>query len=84
MAILQDLSGKTQAELVAMVQALQAKVATRQTISCKVSEKGAVSVYGLQRWPVTLYSAQWERLFAASDGIKAFMKANAASLATKD
>ena len=43
------------------------------SLSCKVSEKGALPVYGLQRMPVTLYAEQWERLLAFADGIKAFI-----------
>lgn len=42
--------------------ALREAAAKRSALSCKVSEKGAISVYGLQRWPVTLYAEQWERL----------------------
>jgi hypothetical protein len=46
----------------------------RSTLYCKVSQKGAVSLYGLQRMPVTLYVEQWERLFGFSDQLQAFMK----------
>ncbi len=46
----------------------------RGALYCKVSEKGAVSVYGLQRMPVTLYVEQWERLLAFGDQIKAFVE----------
>jgi hypothetical protein len=42
--------------------------------SLKVSEKGGVSVYGLGRFPVTLYKEQWTKLLAMSDDIKAFIK----------
>jgi hypothetical protein len=42
----------------------------------KVSEKGAVSVYGLGRFPVTLYREQWEKLLAMADPIKAFIAKN--------
>jgi hypothetical protein len=42
----------------------------------KVSEKGALSVYGLGRFPVTLYKEQWVRLLDYSDQIKAFLKEN--------
>jgi len=52
------------------------KAPTRGTISLKVSEKGAVSVYGMGRFPVTLYKEQWEKLLATSDQIKAFIEAN--------
>ena len=53
-------------------------------ISLKVSEKGAVSVYGMGRFPVTLYKEQWEKLLAMSDQIKAFISENATRLKTKD
>jgi hypothetical protein len=43
------------------------------SLSCKVSEKGALSVYGLQRMPVTLYAEQWERLLAFAEDIKRFI-----------
>jgi hypothetical protein len=56
---------------------------TGGTLSCKVSEKGAVSVYGLQRMPVTLYGAQWERLLGFADEIKKFIAANKSKLSTK-
>ncbi len=50
----------------------------------KVSEKGALSVYGMGRFPVTLYKEQWLRLLAMADDIKAFIAANAASLKSKE
>lgn len=49
----------------------------------KVSEKGAISVYGLQRMPVTLYGEQWKRLFAHREQIEAFAETNKAKLSTK-
>ncbi len=52
-------------------------------IRMKVSEKGAVSVYGLGRFPVTLYKEQWLRLLDMSDDIRAFIAANEAQLKTK-
>ncbi len=53
-------------------------------ITCKVSEKGAVSVYGFQRFPVTLYAEQWERLLSeGTPVISAFIKANRPKLMTK-
>ena len=57
--------------------------ADRGQIKFGVSAKGAVSVYGLQRFPVTLYSNQWERLLAAGPEMKTFMQANADKLAVK-
>jgi hypothetical protein len=49
----------------------------------KVSEKGALSVYGLGRYPLTLYRGQWERLLAVSDQIRSFIESNATKLKTK-
>lgn len=54
------------------------------TVSLKVSEKGAVSVYGLGRFPVTLYREQWEKLLALSDQIKTFIADNKDKLKTKE
>jgi hypothetical protein len=52
-------------------------------LSCKVSEKGAVSVYGLQRMPVTLYGGQWDRLLAFVPKLQAFLKEHASELSAK-
>ena len=52
-------------------------------LSLRVSEKGGLSVYGLGRFPVTLYKEQWEKLLGMVDEIKAFIKANEGSLKTK-
>jgi hypothetical protein len=52
-------------------------------VSMKVSEKGGVSVYGLGRFPVTLYKEQWARLLDMADEIRAFIRENEASLKTK-
>ena len=57
---------------------------TRGSLYCKVSQKGAISVYGLQRMPVTLYLEQWERLLDFSDDIRAFIKQNDAELKRKE
>lgn len=56
----------------------------KRGLSCKVSAKGAVSVYGLGRWPVTLYASQWARLFEFVDEIKAFIESNKSSLALRE
>jgi hypothetical protein len=45
-------------------------------LAMKVSEKGALSVYGMGRFPVTLYKEQWLRLLAMAEDIKAFIEAN--------
>jgi hypothetical protein len=52
-------------------------------ISLKVSEKGGVSVYGLGRFPVTLYKEQWTRLLDMTDDIRAFIKENDGKLKVK-
>ena len=53
-------------------------------VSMKVSEKGGLSVYGLGRFPVTLYKEQWTKLLAMSDQIKEFMVENNDKLKTKE
>ena len=53
-------------------------------IRLKVSEKGAVSIYGMGRFPVTLYKEQWLKLLDMSDDIRAFIVANEAQLKEKD
>jgi hypothetical protein len=60
------------------------KKAGRGKLAMKVSEKGALSVYGMGRFPVTLYKEQWLRLLAMADEIKAFVAANEASLKSKE
>ncbi|MGI9251531.1 MAG: hypothetical protein ACR2PR_10075 [Pseudohongiellaceae bacterium] len=54
------------------------------SIYYKVSQKGAVSVYGLGRFPVTLYKEQWQRLLEKKDDILAFIQRNNSDLKTKD
>lgn len=56
----------------------------RGKLSMKVSEKGALSVYGMGRFPVTLYKEQWLRLLAIGDDIKSFIEANNDRLKTKE
>jgi len=53
-------------------------------LSFRVSEKGAVSVYGLGRFPVTLYQEQWDKLLAQIDDLRRFIEANRASLKKKE
>ena len=54
-----------------------------RTVSLKVSAKGGVSVYGLGRFPVTLYKEQWITLLAMTDDIRAFLTEHDAELKTK-
>ena len=51
--------------------------------SLKVSDKGAVSVYGLGRFPVTLYKTQWEMLISRIEEVKTFIKVNESKLSVK-
>ncbi len=59
------------------------KVRAARGMSLKVSEKGALSVYGLGRFPVTLYKEQWRRLLGMSAEISAFITENDAKLKSK-
>jgi len=59
------------------------KRGTSSGIRMKVSEKGAVSIYGMGRFPVTLYKEQWLKLLDMSADIRAFISANEAQLKTK-
>jgi hypothetical protein len=61
----------------------QLKKKSERTMSLKVSEKGGVSVYGLGRFPVTLYKEQWGKLLDMADEIRAFIKDNESKLKTK-
>ena len=61
----------------------QLKSQRGRSVSLKVSEKGGVSVYGLGRFPVTLYKEQWVKLLAMADDIRAFIKENDAGLKAK-
>ena len=52
-------------------------------VTFKVSQKGAVSAYGMGRFPVTLYKEQWEKLLARKDDLLEFIEENKADLKTK-
>ena len=60
------------------------KTRAKTGLSFKVSQKGAVSVYGLGRFPVTLYKEQWEKLFERVDDLKGFIQENAGQLKVKE
>ena len=53
-------------------------------LSLKISEKGGLSVYGLGRFPVTLYKEQWTKLLDMFEEIREFLKANDSKLKSKD
>jgi hypothetical protein len=59
------------------------KRASSKGLSMKVSEKGALSVYGLGRFPVTLYKEQWLRLLDMTEDIRGFIKQNEIELKSK-
>ena len=63
-------------------EALKSKAAKRETL--KVSAKGGVSVYGLGRFPVTLYKEQWAKLLEMADDIRAFIAEHDTELKTKE
>ncbi|HEX8815331.1 MAG TPA: hypothetical protein VF753_07515 [Terriglobales bacterium] len=71
-------------ELKARVAELEKQKAPRtSSLEFRVSEKGAVSVYGLGRFPVTLYYEQWTRLLEAIDRLKEFLEENKGKLKLK-
>jgi hypothetical protein len=61
----------------------QLKTQRTRAVTLKVSEKGGVSVYGLGRFPVTLYKEQWARVLDMAGDIRAFIKENDAKLKAK-
>jgi hypothetical protein len=65
---------------------LEKQVSTRRSgaLEFRVSEKGGVSVYGLGRFPVTLYFEQWTRLLDQADQLRAFLQENKAKLKLKE
>jgi hypothetical protein len=79
----------TEEEMQAEIERLRAenealKKPARGQMSLKVSEKGALSVYGLGRFPVTLYREQWEKLLAMADQIRQFIEDNTHLLKKKE
>ena len=78
----------TESELRAQLADLQRenaklKVKKERPIGLKVSEKGGVSMYGLGRFPVTLYKSQWLKLLERKDEVAAFIEAHDGELAVK-
>lgn len=63
---------------------LEAKQKRGSTMSFKVSDKGGVSVYGLGRFPVTLYYEQWVRLLEKSQDLREFLEENKSKLKLKE
>ena len=79
--ILPDLSAEA---TIAKLQAEIAELKKLGSLTMKVTPKGAISLYGLQRFPVTLYASQWLRIIEAIEPLKAFIEANKDRLAKKD
>jgi hypothetical protein len=77
---------ETPEQELARLRAENAALKNRSTrgVSLKVSEKGGVSVYGLGRFPVTLYKEQWAKLLDMADDIRAFIREHDARLKTKE
>jgi hypothetical protein len=79
----------TEEELKAELEKLKAENAALKSrgargVSMKVSEKGAVSVYGLGRFPVTLYQEQWLKLLDLADDIRGFIREHEGQLKKKE
>ncbi len=72
------------ARLKAENEALKTKKGAGGTLSMKVSEKGALSIYGMGRFPVTLYKEQWLKLLGITEEIKKFIQENDSRLKAKD
>lgn len=70
-------------QMKAEIAALKAELLAKATVkvSIKLSAKGGISVYGLGRWPVTLYAGQWRTLLGQTKAIEGFIEANAVVLA---
>jgi hypothetical protein len=74
-------------ELLARIAELERQAGKKKNagaLSFKVSDKGAVSVYGMGRFPVTLYYEQWLRLLAAADELRTFLEENKGKLKLKE
>jgi hypothetical protein len=87
MTILPDLNAVLRAEVAAAnarIAELEARLAKpAKALTFKVTDKGACSVYGLQRFPVTLYAGQWIRLIEAMPELHNFLEANKTKLSHK-
>jgi len=76
----------TKDELLARIAELEKQVTTKKAgkLEFRVSEKGGVSVYGLGRFPVTLYQEQWSRLLHAAEDLRVFIEENKSRLKVKE
>ena len=74
----------TPEQMAARIAELEGRLAKGSRLSFKVSEKGGVSVYGLGRFPVTLYQEQWDTLLSHISELREFINANKSKLKTKE
>lgn len=81
-----DTSVDEMSKVIAALKAENAKLKAVKVkgLSLKVSSKGGLSVYGMGRWPVTLYKSQWTKLLDATEQIQQFLKDNDGELKDKD
>jgi hypothetical protein len=79
------MSEPTKEELLARIAELEKQSGSKRsgTLEFRVGEKGGVSVYGLGRFPVTLYYEQWVRLLDAADRLRSFLEENKSRLKLK-
>jgi hypothetical protein len=79
------MSEPTKEELLARIAELEKQVGGQKSgkLEFRVSDKGGVSVYGLGRFPVTLYYEQWVRLLDSADGLRTFLEENKRKLKLK-
>jgi hypothetical protein len=75
----------TKEELIARIAELEKQVGNKKSgrLEFRVSEKGGVSVYGLGRFPVTLYYEQWQRLLGTAEELRTFLEENKSKLKLK-
>jgi len=76
------MAGQDKDELLKRIDDLEKELGRRKSgsLDFKVGEKGGVSVYGLGRFPVTLYYEQWIRLLDSAEALKAFLEENKSKL----
>ena len=80
------MSEPTREELLARIAELEKQGGSRKkgSLEFRVGAKGGVSVYGLGRFPVTLYYEQWIRLLDAGEGLRSFLEENKSGLKLKE
>lgn len=86
--VLPDLAQQAQQDMAAEIAKLRAENASLKAkdkgVSLKITDKGGLSMYGLGRFPVTLYKSQWLKLLAQAEVVKAFIEEAGDTLTTKE